>query len=181
MRDGKEKGEWTFQPCSNSSHATMLPTFPIYFPSTSLISQREVSRVMGMSNKAGTDTGNSCTASGQFQQHAPSADLEFHLHGRHGESHPRFVLAVVEAVVSRYISSWWHCCFNQSLSQIPGPTPVLSLRTSWYQRLQSHAGVNRLRCTRVVRWREEGSTAQAATVTKGHICGHVPRGQLLPW
>lgn len=72
--------------------------------------------------------GNSCTALGQRQQCAPSADLESHLHGRHREAHPWLVLAVVEAVVSRYISSWWHCWFNQSLPQTPGPTPVLSLR-----------------------------------------------------
>lgn len=125
MRDGKVKGEWTFQPCFNSSHATMLPPFPISFPSMSLIGWREIFWVTGMSNKAGTDMGNSCTALGQHQQCAPSADVEFHLHGRHGEWHPRLFLAVVEAVVSRYSSSWWHCCFNQFLSQIQVPPPCL--------------------------------------------------------
>lgn len=136
---------------------------------------------MHRSNKAGTNMSNSCTALGQRQQHALSADLESHLHARHGEAHPRLLLAVVEAVVSRYISSWWHCWFNQSLPQTPGPTPAPSLRTSWYKCSLGHAGVNRLRHTRAVRRGEGGSTAQAAAVTKGHVCEHAPRRQLLPW
>lgn len=35
--------------------------------------------------------------------------------GQHSPS----LAAVLEAVVSTHISSWWHCCFNQSLPQTP--------------------------------------------------------------
>lgn len=87
----RQKRKQAFYPCSNTGHATTLPTFPVCFPSRSLtvLDWRETSWLTEMSNKEGTNTGNSCTALVGRQEQVPPADPAYHLRAKLGAAQPQ--------------------------------------------------------------------------------------------
>lgn len=78
-----------FYPCSNTGHATKLPTFPgIPTRSLTVLDWRKTFWWTEMSNKEGTNTGNSCAALVRHQEQVPPAELESHPHTKLGETQP---------------------------------------------------------------------------------------------
>lgn len=82
----RQKRKQEFYPCSNTGHATKLPTFPC-IPALTVLDWRKTSWLTEISNKEGTNTGNSCAALVRHQ--VPPAELESHLHANLREAQPQ--------------------------------------------------------------------------------------------